>query len=558
MAEAKRDKDIVAFKAFRGLRSGIDAERFALTDLALATNIELDETGRARLRTGTSSVYAGTVHSLWSDNELALFAEGASLKQLATDYSATVLDTITVADPISYAKVNDQVYWSNATDLGVIDDGTARSWGLPVPATQPATAGVAGSMPAGVYQYVVTYVRADGQESGAGAALTITVAANGSLTFDVPASADPAVAYKRVYLSTPDGDVLYRASLIANATLTTSYTLDTSEFESGDELETQFLSPPPPGQIVGYFQGAMYVAVGAYLFHSEPHAHELFNLKKYLPMDGDITLFAANEDEGIFVGTTKAVYWLAGNDPLKFTAVKRTPYGAIAGALAYVEGKKFGDGALQTRQLPMWLSAKGVCVGLPGGVVSNLTEDDYALASSGAGAALFRADTNQFLAARSADGYAMNTKRPGLTRYTGWAFNSLAGFNDLYFGANDDGIYLLDGTDDDGSAIAMTIETGMSDLGTSHLKKMDRVWIQYEADGHAILTAITDGDTRTEYDLPATGSTGAHNTYVKIGKGLKSTYWGFALANADGSYLRLDVLEPKPIILKHRRGGGNA
>jgi hypothetical protein len=550
----KRDKDVVAFQGFAGLRNEVEPHRFEKTDLAVAVNVYCDATGALARRDGLTSVYSGTPHSLWSDNATALFAEGMSLKQLAADYSVTVLDTITVSDPISYTKVNDQIYWSNATDNGVIDDGAARSWGMAVPAVSVATAGVGGSMPAGVYQYTVTHIRSDGQESGAGPARTITVAANGSLTFPVPASSDPNVAYKRVYLSLPDGDVLYRASLIANATLTTSYTLDTSEFESGDELETQFLSPPPAGQLVGYFQGATYVAVGSDLFHSEPHAHELFNLKKYLPFADDITMFAPLEDEGVFIGTTTAVYWLAGKDPMAFTAVQRMAYGAIEGALAYVEGTKMNDGGLGTKRVPVWLSAQGVCIGLPGGAVDNLTSGRYTLSSSGTGAAMYHDGVGQVLFSREADGFAMSTKNPGFTKFEDWAFNSMALFNDLYFGAKDDGIFLLSGSDE----IDAVFRTGTTDFGTSHLKRIERLWVQYETAGEMTLTVITDGGVRTEYTLPPTGSTGMHGHNVKIGQGLKSKYWAFEIANVDGCSFSFDMIEAKPYIMQRRHGGGNA
>lgn len=392
----KRDKDIVAYQAFTGLRNNIPAARFALSDLEAASNIDIDASGMASLRTGHgSSLYAGAVHSLWAEDGICLFVQDSTLKRLSTAYAATTLRTLTSNARASFQKVDEKVYFANATDTGVIENGAARSWGLPVPPAIAAAATV-GYMPAGDYQLTMTWLRADGQESGAGLASRITLGAGSGITFTLPVSSDPDVVAKAVYLSTANGEVLYRALLATAAATTATYANDTSEL--GLELQSQFFSPPPAGHLLGYFQGCMYVAVGDTVYPSEPYAHEWFDLRKYMQFDAKVTLFAPIEDEGVFIGTEKSTGWMPGAGPEAFRYVRRASYGAILGTHTLIEADKFSDGAMGARELPMWLSAKGICIGLPGGTVQNLTDAKYSFTAQGSGCALFQPDSSKFIA----------------------------------------------------------------------------------------------------------------------------------------------------------------
>jgi hypothetical protein len=391
----KRDKDIVAYTGFTGLRNSLPTARFALSDLEVASNIDLDESGMASRRAGRTSVLAGDVHSLWSEEDVCLFVQASTLKRLSTAYTASTLKTLASNARMAYQKVDERVYFTNETDTGVLENGAARSWGIePPPAI--ASAVTVGYMPAGDYQATMTYVREDGQESGAGLATRITVPAGAGLDFTLPVSSDPGVAAKIVYLSTANGEVLYRALFLSADETTASYTNDTTELAL--ELQSQFLSAPPAGHLLGYFQGCMYVAVGDTVYPSEPYAHEWFDLRKFISFDAKVTLFAPIEDEGVFIGTEKSIGWMPGSGPEAFRYVRRASYGAILGALDYVEADKFSDGALGARDLPMWLSTKGVCVGLPGGSVQNLTDAKYSFTAQGSGCALYRSDTSQLIA----------------------------------------------------------------------------------------------------------------------------------------------------------------
>jgi hypothetical protein len=403
----QRDQDVVLYSAFRGLRNDVAPERFENADLAVASNCDLDKSGRLSRRAGFTKQVAGAVHSLWADDaqSLCLFASGGQLKRLANDLSTTTLRTLADASArISFTKTNDIVYFSNGADTGIVQNGAARSWGIAVPPLPTPTITV-GYMPAGDYQFVMTYVRRDGQESGAPLAGVVTVPAGGGLSLALPVSADADVAYKRIYLTTPNGDDLYLALTVMNSITSTIYSENTTELNL--PLDMQFLQPAPAGQLVAYYRGRMFVAVGDTLYPSEPYAYELFDYRNFIQMDGQITLLAAMEDKersgdaqhsGFFVGTDRSCGVIVGAEPSDFQYVPKTNYGAILGALDYVDGSVFGDNSLGARSLPMWLTTQGICVGKPDMEIQNLTRTKYGFTAAGQGAALFMPGPNRFIA----------------------------------------------------------------------------------------------------------------------------------------------------------------
>ncbi len=402
----ERDQDVVTYSAFRGVRNDVTAERFIPSDLEVATNCNIDKTGRLSRRAGRTKLITGPIHSVWADDQqtICLYVQGNQLKQYPS--GAVLCNLLVGAARMWHAKINDTVYFSNGTDKGVIQNGSVRSWGLTVPPL-PAIQVIPGAMPAGMYQFCMTYLREDGQESGAPLAGVIDMPSGGGLLFGLPVSTDPTVARKIVYLSTPNGEAqeLFVAFATANSATTAAYTGDTSEFDL--PLETQFLSDPPPGQLIAYYRGRAFVAVGDTLYPSEPEAYEQFDLRNYIALDGNITLLAPLEDKegpglgmqsGFFVGTDKSCGVLVGGKPEEFQYVPKVPYGAIYGAVDYVDGSVFGDNSLGARMLPMWMSAQGICVGRPNMEIQNLTRTKYGFNAAGQGAAVFMPGPNRFIA----------------------------------------------------------------------------------------------------------------------------------------------------------------
>lgn len=403
----ERDADVVTYTAFKGLRNDVNPERFTPNDLVTADNCNLDKSGQLARRDGFTSKLAGAVHSIWANDiqTTCLFVQNGQLRRLNTDYSSALICALAdSAARVSYHQVNDSIYFSNGTDSGVIENGAVRTWGMQIPPAVSAVLSV-GNMPAGRYQFAITYQRVDGQESGAGLANYIDVPAFGDLIFSLPTSSDPGVVNVIVYLTTANGDELYQAFSVRNGMGAAQYRGDTSELSV--PISTQFLQPPPAGQLVAYYRGRMFVAVGDTLYPSEPFAYELFDYRNYMQFDSTITLLAPMEDKeqsdaaqssGFFVGTERSCGILVGSTPTDFQYVPKTTYGAVLGAVDMVDGSVFGDNSAGARLLPMWLTTQGVCVGKPDMRIENLTRTKYGFPAGGQGAALFMPGPNRFIA----------------------------------------------------------------------------------------------------------------------------------------------------------------
>lgn len=150
---------------------------------------------------------------------------------------------------------------------------------------------------------------------------------------------------------------------------------------------------------------------------------------------------------------------------------------------------------------------------------------------------------------------AMHTETQALTRYTNYPFNSFARFNGVYLGAKDDGIFALSGANDAGAMIQAAARVGITDFGTSHLKRVDRVYVGYKTNGDMILRVTTEDKTVRDYRMHGLGLFGSHTNIVKFGRGMEARYWQFELRNENGADFELDAMELKPFVLKRRLWG---
>jgi hypothetical protein len=91
--------------------------------LVTATNIDIDNTHRIKRRYGyTSKVVLTRPHSLWADGDACFFVYQDKLYKLNTDYTYTLVRSGLLAGMrLSFARVNDRVYYSNGTQIGYVD-----------------------------------------------------------------------------------------------------------------------------------------------------------------------------------------------------------------------------------------------------------------------------------------------------------------------------------------------------------------------------------------------------------------------------------------------------
>ncbi len=159
--------------------------------------------------------------------------------------------------------------------------------------------------------------------------------------------------------------------------------------------------------------------------------------------------------------------------------------------------------------------------------------------------------------------------RLGDVEYTGWVFNGGAvseyrnypfnGFTKFgrkYYGTSDDGLYLLEGQDDDGDAISAWVKTALMDFGTGKLKRIPDVYVAFIGGDKLLLKVITtnqDGtQTEDHYTTSVPPGSVLHNGHIEVGRGLKARYFQTVLENVDGADFEIDELAWRVVVLDKR------
>ena len=160
------------------------------------------------------------------------------------------------------------------------------------------------------------------------------------------------------------------------------------------------------------------------------------------------------------------------------------------------------------------------------------------------------------IAGESYSAYVVNTATLGYSTYTGFNFGSMAVVQGKLYATADDGLYLLEGDDDDGSAIKTKVRTGLSSMGVSRMKRVPSAYIGIDARGVIVVKAIVtspNGQKESHWYTATPTDTGSlRERRTKIGRGLRSVYWAFELATYDGEDFMLDGIELHVMALERK------
>lgn len=343
-----------------------------------AVNVDIT-TSVVRRRSGYARIYSGTlIHSVYSQRGLRVFVENGSLKRLNADNSATELLAGVGHEWLSYDDLNGEIVFSNIARIGRVSiEGTARENGIESPSGQPAlSASAAGGLDAGTYQVAMTFSRASGEEGGTSLAAQVAVSEGGGIVVaNIPQPVSGDITAIHLYVTTANGMTFYHAMQLAVGQTSALV----GRMILGRVLETQFLEPMPPGQIVRLFNGRLYVARNNLLIGSEPLRYGLTRLaRNIIPFPSRIRMVQPVQS-GLFVSDEMRTTFLRGQDLAQFTADPATSLPAFeySGTAAPIEwfGQGAGEGAV-------WLTSEGHMLGGPDGSVTPLTKDRLALPES--------------------------------------------------------------------------------------------------------------------------------------------------------------------------------
>lgn len=341
-----------------------------------AVNVDIGRAGRFRRRDGyTRRVAAAGMHSLYhaAQKGWTLVARDAELYRLDTaTFAMTPLASLRSPEPLSYTEYNGNLYFTNRATIGWVpsDSASARAVGVPTPPPPNVAADTAGGLLPGKYGVVITLVDDRGEESGACRLQTVDLPAGGGIRLtSLPQQLGCTVF---VYITGADDDQLRLVASLP-AVFPTYLVSDTAQ---GGICYTRGLAPLPPGDFVCWHNGRLFTAKDGAVYFSEamrPHLHNPAH--NVIPFSGHVA-FIESVGDGIYVGDSRGVWFLSGNDPTKFEQVRVSPNRAVARSSVMVSPKHFPE-----KQVPVdspvavWLSTSGYVVGMPGGTTVELQPD---------------------------------------------------------------------------------------------------------------------------------------------------------------------------------------
>ncbi len=177
------------------------------------------------------------------------------------------------------------------------------------------------------------------------------------------------------------------------------------------------LTAPPNATCLEAYKGRIYLGQGPVVWATEQWQYDVVDRTKgFLPFEDDVTMIAA-VDDGLYVGTTAELLFMAGtlDAGFKLTHIIAAP--VVAGSVVTVPYSKAmpqaRSGPVPEGSGPLFLTGAGIVVGLNGGNAFNLTQDHMVFPGAVSAAALYREDqgANSYVAvANSAGGPSANAR----------------------------------------------------------------------------------------------------------------------------------------------------
>ena len=259
-----------------------------------------------------------------------------------------------------------------------------QSWGLDAPSSQGIYQ-ANGSLSDGQYLAALTFMDADGVESGASEIVSLNCA-GGVVFSNLPTSSEAASLC--LYLSTPNGSILYRVATVDIGTA--SYTVSISGYDENKQLESEFISKPPAGSIIRHHNGRLHIVVGSVVYETLPYSLDYVK-HDFTQFPADISVYEPIST-GIFVAADKTYFRT--EDGMR----EILPFGAIP-----------GSGRRDTfKNTVSWQSVNGYVTGFPDGSVK-VYDEHVAPGGADSAATLIRQQDGLRQAVISMHGHTQST-----------------------------------------------------------------------------------------------------------------------------------------------------
>lgn len=163
------------------------------------------------------------------------------------------------------------------------------------------------------------------------------------------------------------------------------------------EVFGQQISAPPYAQEIEAYSGRIYLLAGKYLWATELFLYDYIQkTKNFMQFESEGTMIAAVAD-GLYVGTTEALYFLKGTLSEGFRKDLVMEGAVLRGSLVRVPAKDVhpsgAQGPMAESVAAVFMTTQGICAGFDGGQVFNLTRERVVFPGADSAAALYREDS---------------------------------------------------------------------------------------------------------------------------------------------------------------------
>lgn len=363
---------MLTFEKFAGINNVLPEHRLSGSDLLQAEDVDIGLTGEISRRIGFSETSDQCHKNLWQADGFMLATCGSELTAIHPGGARHVIHPALGSGRVWYCNLPDgRTTFSNGFIHGVTDGIAGVERSVPAPASFGSPDVAFGSLLPGMYRYHLTHVRLSDQMEGPAISSAPIDVPNGGLRLDGLPERDGYAL--NVYLSGKDGEGAYLAGVHMNGS-----------FEFGANNATLVLPcrtlgamPFPVGTYTAFWRGRVLTAVGNVLWASRPSALHLADWRDFKQLTGNITAVQP-VDDGIYVGTDKELYFLAGTtwDALALVQTKRGPVVHGSGVSAPGDRLKLGDGTGSGSAM-VCIAGGEVVAGFNGGQTYSMTGDRY-------------------------------------------------------------------------------------------------------------------------------------------------------------------------------------
>lgn len=496
-----------------------------------AENVDLDSAGAFSLRPVESRIQpVSAPHSLFKNH---LVRSSALYQVTLPAYSETLAKVLASNNAMSYAEFNGSTYFSNGTDSGrIATDGSVSPWAIATPSA-PALVATGGSLPAGKYMVVVSYINNDtGEEGGMSARSAISLAATGGIRVSLPGASDGAT-HANIYVSEINGGLLFHKVKAVIGTLT----YDITTPGAGREATERYEAPLPAGTRIFFHNGRLCSVSGKTLYYGLAHRPGYYDpVAGRIPFTENITI-AVPTQGGVYVAADKT-YFLQGADLEAVEFVREVlPYGAVQGTEFTVPTKGAQDASAKVG----WFGNNGVVVADAQGMATTLTENNIDLTAPDSGiSAVFESGGYRRVVSC---GWCVNLDTGAATTYQDFEFTSISNG----YGTKADGVYLVEGT---GKADAF-IDLGAENFGAENIKTMPAVYLGYASESPLELAVTTPEHDDYRYEARSCSDMLSIHR-IDPGKGLRANWFNLALRNLDGADFTLASISFAPAVSSRR------